>query len=81
MADTHVQFGEEAIQRTKTNQSAFGAFKRRISVHETDTVSISETGGNVRESDYRKRQVRRCSEASGHSAGAMSVTQVKLIQL
>ncbi|KAK4506349.1 hypothetical protein PRZ48_000079 [Zasmidium cellare] len=57
MAETHIQFGEETIQRTKTNQSAFGAYKRRISVHETDAASISETGGNVRESDIKKRQV------------------------
>lgn len=60
MAETHIQFGEEAIERTKTNQSAFGAYKRRISVHETDAASISELGGSVRESDFKKRQVRRC---------------------
>ncbi|KAK5134154.1 hypothetical protein LTR08_006929 [Meristemomyces frigidus] len=57
MADqgARIQFGDDAIERTKTADSAY---KRNVSIQEADSESVfSEKTNGVRESDYKKKQV------------------------
>lgn len=60
MADAglRIQFGDDDIERTKSANGT--AYKRRISTHETDAESLysEKAGGDIRESDYKHRQVR-----------------------
>ena len=68
MADGRVQSGEDSIERLKPRQSLSKAFKRRISVQETDCeASVSDRGTGVRESDYKKRQVKHTLFSEDHS--------------
>lgn len=57
--DSHIHSGDDAIQRMKTAESvgATLAYKRRISVQETDVESLYDEKIGVRESDFKKRQV------------------------
>jgi len=57
---THVQFGKDNIERTRTKDSmrCSSTYKRRTSVQETDAESVfSEKDTGVKEIDYRKKQV------------------------
>lgn len=71
--DSHIHSGDDAIQRMKTAESvgATLAYKRRISVQETDVESLYDEKIGVRESDFKKRQVRyrdpRSATRSQHS--------------
>ena len=57
MAEGHLQYSDDAINQSEAKSGVNGAYKRRISVHETDADSFTESGPKLRESDYRQKQV------------------------
>lgn len=56
---SHIRFGKDSVERTRTNDSArlSSTYKRRTSVQENDAESVfSEKEVGVKDTDYKTRQ-------------------------
>jgi len=81
--DSHIQLGDDAIHRTKTGEGVGAplAYKPRISVQETDIESLYDEKIGVRESDFKKRQVRQQLKPRECNPRTAHAVHIKLIRL